>query len=200
MNQFQKRNSPGFFKWIKALVVVCFISQNVFAQVTLPVYPDSLFSTYYQQKTSFARSLPVSKDDIVFIGNSITDGAIWSELFNDVHVKSRGFSGDISAGLIHRFADIVRRKPMKIFMMIGTNDLAHGIAADSIVKNILIMADYLHQESPATALYVQSILPVNDVFHKFPTHTKNGEKINEVNKQIEAESSSHDYRYINLHD
>jgi len=85
-------------------------------------------------------------------------------------------------------------------MMIGTNDLARGIAVDSILKNILIMAGYLQQESPATALYVQSILPVNDVFGKFPTHTKNGEKINALNKLLEKESSSHHYRYINLHD
>lgn len=200
MNQLQRENSRSFVKWLKALMVLCFISPNVFAQITLPVYPDSLFSTYYQQKASFAASLPVSKDDIVFIGNSITDGAIWSELFNDIHVKSRGFSGDVTAGLIHRFADIARRKPAKIFMMIGTNDLARGITADTVVKNILLMADYLFKESPSTQLYVQSILPVNDVFNKFPTHTKNGEKINEVNKLLDKESSSHHYRYINLHD
>jgi len=92
-------------------------------------------------------------------------------------VKSRCFSGDITAGVIKRFGDIVQRKPAKIFMLIGTNDLARGITADSVVKNILLMADYLQQESPATQLYVQSILPVNDVYGKFPTHTKNGEKI-----------------------
>ncbi len=196
MNQ----NSSGFLKWLKALVVVFFISLNVSAQIKLPVYPDSLFSTYYQQKASFAASLPETKGDIVFIGNSITDGAIWSELFQDIHVKSRGFSGDVTAGLINRFADIVRRKPAKIFMMIGTNDLARGISPDSIVKNILVMADYLHQESTSTELFVQSILPVNDVYGKFPTHTKNGGRINEVNKLLEKESSSHHYRYINLHD
>ena len=80
---------------------------NADAQIKLPEYPDSLFTTYYQQKASFAAHLPYTKDDIVFLGNSITDGAVWSELFNDIHVKSRGFSGDISAGIIHRFANIV---------------------------------------------------------------------------------------------
>jgi len=200
MNQFKKRYTSDLIKSLKAFVVFSFISLSLSAQITLPVYPDSLFSTYYQQKASFAASLSDTKGDIVFIGNSITDGAVWSELFHDVHVKSRGFSGDITAGLIHRFADIVRRKPAKIFMMIGTNDLARGIAADSILRNILIMADYLQQESPATNLYVQSVLPVNDVFGKFPTHTKNGEKINALNKLLEKESLSHHYHYINLHD
>ena len=181
------------------LIVSAFISSIVSGQIKLPAYPDSLFSTYYQQKASFASSLPVSKEEIVLIGNSITDGAIWSELFTDIHVKSRGFSGDITAGLIHRFADIVRRKPAKIFMMIGTNDLARGITPDSVVTNILLMADYWRQESPATQLYVQSILPVNNIFGKFPSHTKNGKKINEVNKLLEKESASNHYRYIDLH-
>jgi hypothetical protein len=83
--------------------------------------------------------------------------------------------------------------------MIGTNDLARGTTPDSVVKNILLMADYLQQESPATQLYVQSILPVNNVFGKFPTHTKNGEKINVVNKLLEKESAANHYRYIDLH-
>ncbi len=199
MSNFYKLNRNNFSKCLKAFIVLSFISVSLSAQIKLPVYPDSIFSTYYQQKSSFAASLPVTKNDIVFVGNSITDGAIWSELFKDLRVKSRGFSGDITSGVINRFGDIVRRKPAKIFMMIGTNDLARGITPDSVVKNILLMADYLHQESPGTQLYVQSILPVNDVFGKFPTHTKNGEKINEVNRHVEKESAFHHFRYIDLH-
>ncbi|HEY9341226.1 MAG TPA: family 20 glycosylhydrolase [Hanamia sp.] len=171
----------------------------VSAQVKLPVIEDSLFSTYYQQKASFAASLPVTKGDIVFLGNSITDGAIWSELFNDIQVKSRGFSGDVTAGVINRFDDIVKRRPSKIFLLIGTNDLARGISPDSVVKNIVLMADYLYQKSPATQLYVQSILPVNSVYAKFPTHTNKSGKISEVNAALEKKSSSHHYRYIDLH-
>jgi hexosaminidase len=178
---------------------IIFFANSLAAQIKLPAYPDSSFSNYYLQKASFASSLPDTKNDIVFIGNSITDGAVWSELFGDVHVKSRGFSGDVTSGLIKRFPDIVRRKPAKIFMMIGTNDLARGISPDSVVKNVLLMADYLRQESPATQLFVQSILPVNDVYGKFATHTKNGEKINNVNALLKNSAAAHHYRYIDLH-
>src|SRR6185437_2070544 len=178
---------------------IIFFANFLAAQIKLPAYPDISFSNYYLQKASFASSLPDTKNDIVFIGNSITDGAVWSELFGDVHVKSRGFSGDVTSGLIKRFPDIVRRKPAKIFMMIGTNDLARGISPDSVVKNVLLMADYLRQESPATQLFVQSILPVNDVYGKFATHTKNGEKINNVNALLKNSAAAHHYRYIDLH-
>src|SRR5690606_18870686 len=122
------------------------------------------------QKKSFAESLPVEKDAIVFFGNSITDGAQWAEVFQSPKVLSRGFSGDITAGVLNRLQDIVQRKPAKLFLLIGTNDLARGISADSILKNILLMADYSRQESPSTKFYVQSILPVNDTFKKFTGH------------------------------
>jgi hexosaminidase len=171
----------------------------LFAQTKLPVYNDTAFSTYYWQKSSFAKSLPATSGDIVFLGNSITDGAAWSELFNDLNVKSRGISGDVTAGILNRLQNIAERKAAKIFLLIGTNDLARGISPDSVVKNILLIADYLRQESPATQLFVQSILPVNDVFKKFPTHTGNNQKINTVNAALQKMASAHHYRYIDLH-
>lgn len=52
------------------------------------------YSTYYYQRASLFEQLPTSSDDILFIGNSITDGGEWSELFQNPHVKNRGISGD----------------------------------------------------------------------------------------------------------
>ena len=85
------------------------------AQIKLPVLHDSLFSTYYHQRWTLFQSLPQTKGDIIFIGNSITDGGEWSELFNDLRVKNRGISGDISAGVIKRIDEVVKRKPAKQF-------------------------------------------------------------------------------------
>lgn len=185
----------------KIISIFCFLLVQKFglAQVRLPVYPDSLFPTYYHQRWSLFQSMPQSKDDIIFAGNSITDGSEWGELFNDKRIKNRGISGDITAGVIHRLDEIVKRKPAKVFLMIGTNDLARGISADSVVRNILIISSYLKQESPSTSLYVQSILPVNNVFGKFGGHTGNGAKINLVNERLKENAGSADYTFIDLH-
>lgn len=56
------------------------------------------YSTYYYQRVSLFEQLPISSDDILFIGNSITDGGEWSELFQNSHVKNRGISGDTTWG------------------------------------------------------------------------------------------------------
>ncbi len=143
--------------------------------------------------------MPQTKGDIIFLGNSITDGNEWNELFKDSRIKNRGISGDITAGVIHRLDEIVKRKPAKVFLLIGTNDLAWGISTDSVVKNILLISSYLKQESPTTRLFVQSILPVNTVYGKFGGHTGNGEKINHINKQLKDSSQINGYTFIDLH-
>ena len=185
----------------KALfTIICFLLQHsIFSQVVLPSYPDSIFSTYYQQRVSHFQTLPQTTGDIIFLGNSITDGAEWAELFNDLHIKNRGISGDITAGVIHRLNEITNRKPAKIFLLIGINDLARNTNTDSIVKNILLIADYIRQQSPSTKLYVQSILPVNNLYGKFGTHTNKGEQIKITNTQLQADATGHGYTYVDLY-
>lgn len=169
------------------------------AQHSKPIIPDSLFSTYYHQRVTHFKSLPQTLGDIIFLGNSITDGGEWQELFDDLSVKNRGISGDVSAGVIHRVDEIAVRKPAKIFLMIGTNDLARSIRADSLIRNILWIAKYLKDRSPSTKLFVQSILPVNDAFGKFTGHTAQGQAIRDVNATLRSNAATHSYTYIDLH-
>ncbi|HTH30207.1 MAG TPA: GDSL-type esterase/lipase family protein, partial [Lacibacter sp.] len=110
---------------------VLLVQVHLYAQVKLPLLHDSLFSTYYHQRVTFFKSMPQTKDEIIFLGNSITDGAEWAQLFNDVRMKNQGISGDVTAGVLHRLPVVTNRKPAKIFLLIGTNDLARGISADS---------------------------------------------------------------------
>lgn len=186
---------------------------NGISQKILPIYPDSIFTTYYHQRYSLfkaihnsvaalqnnAASLPTSKRDIIFLGNSINDGSEWYELFNDIRIKNRGISGDITAGILHRLKEVSNRKPAKVFLMIGINDLGRGVSPDSVVKNILLINDYLQQESPNTKVYIESILPVNPSFGKFPGQTSKREQILQANALLKAASASHQFEYIDLH-
>lgn len=186
--------------FVKVVFVYVILSTGpVQAQVKRPVYPDSIFSTYYHQRHALFQSLPETKDDIVFLGNSITDGSEWGELFDDKRIKNRGISGDITAGVIYRIHEIIKRKPVKVFLLIGTNDLAKGISADSVVKNILLIANYLKQESPRTKLFVQSILPVNNVFGKFIGHTNKTDSILKVNNLLSNRAENNGFTFVNLY-
>jgi lysophospholipase L1-like esterase len=168
------------------------------AQSKFSYIPEASLTTYYQQRASLFSSLPQTSGDIIFLGNSITDGGEWSEMFNDLKIKNRGISGDISAGVLNRLEEVIDRKPAKLFVMIGINDLANGTTPDSLVKNIFTIADQMREQSPNTRLFIQSLLPKNNFYGKFDGHTKRGNDILVVNKCIQENASVHKYHFIDL--
>lgn len=157
------------------------------------------YSTFYYQRASIFEKLSIDSTDIVFLGNSITNFGEWSEFFNDIHIKNRGISGDRTTGVYDRLHTILPGKPRKIFLMIGVNDLEHGASADSVINGIIRIAERIKQESPYTTLYIQSILPVNDQFGKFPKHTNKGAEIIKINQQIQKYCLTQQLTFIDLY-
>jgi lysophospholipase L1-like esterase len=156
------------------------------------------FSTYYYQKKSLFEALPDTKKEIIFLGNSITDGGEWWELFKNPNIKNRGISGDITDGVLFRMDEVLSSKPVKIFIMIGINDLAAGKTPDYILINYSHILAKIKEASPKTDVYVQSILPVNKTFGMFPNHTDKGEKIKEINKGLKEMAINFEYQFIDL--
>lgn len=160
---------------------------------------ENKYSTYYYQKATLYEVLPVASTDIVFLGNSITDGGEWSELFEDSRLKNRGISGDIAEGVYDRLDAILKGKPAKIFMMIGINDVARGTSADTIVKRIVRIMEKVGKDSPQTKLYIESVLPVNDCYGKFKGHTSRGEVVVELNRLLKEAAQERQLTYIDLY-
>jgi len=48
-------------------------------------------------------------------------------------VLNSGIEGDITSGVLARLDEVIRHQPAKLFICIGTNDLARGIAVPSII-------------------------------------------------------------------
>lgn len=174
------------FLWIVALVWTAGAQQEK-------------YSTFYYQRATLFEKLPVTSSDIVFLGNSITNGAEWGELFRNPHVKNRGISGDIAEGVYDRLGAITKGKPKKIFLLIGINDVARGTSADTIVKRIGKIVRRIKEETPRTKIYIQSLLPVNDQFGKFGEHTSRGNVVLEVNRQLVQLAKDEVVTYIDLY-
>ncbi len=124
-------------------------------------------SEYNYQKRSLFELLPISGRDIVFLGNSITDGCEWAELFDNPRIKNRGISADRTYFMLERLDPIVEGRPKKLFLLIGINDLGANESPESVVENIGRIVERFQRESPRTRIYVQSVFPVNDSFAKY---------------------------------
>ena len=157
------------------------------------------YSTFYYQRASLFENLKSTPNDIVFLGNSITNGGEWSEIFENQNVKNRGISGDICVGVYDRMDIITKGHPAKIFLLIGINDIGRGATTDSIVEGISKIIDKIQYQSPKTKIYLQSILPLNDSFGMFDGHTKHWKEIKPLNKRLENLAKFKQVTYIDLY-
>ena len=175
-------------------LLLCFL----FQASLIALGQNSKFGTYYDQRKSLFEMLPDKPKEIIFLGNSITDGCEWAELLHNKHVINRGISGDVTAGILNRLDEITRGKPAKVFLLIGINDLAHGIPPDSVFTNICKIASIIHLQSPHTKVYIQSILPVNNIYNMFNDHTGKTLQIMEINKKLQDWSQKSGFVFIDL--
>jgi len=147
---------------------------------------------HYAQRADFFHRYPVNEGDIVFVGDSITDGGCWEELFPGVPLKNRGINADDTLGVIKRLDDILRAKPLAIFLLIGTNDLPwFTYRKDAeILRNYNQILERCAEISPDTKVFVQSILPRGRSFAK---------RIKRINIELEALAARHGFTFINLY-
>lgn len=160
---------------------------------------DRTYSTYYYQRASHFEALPVGKKDIIFLGNSITDGAEWAELFDNRRVKNRGISGDTTWGVYDRLDAVLKGQPAKIFLLIGINDIGRGRDDRYVTDGVERIVRKIKADSPRTKLYVQSILPVNPVYGKFNGHTSQWQRIPSINRTLKAIAEREGATYVDLY-
>ncbi|HLZ17928.1 MAG TPA: GDSL-type esterase/lipase family protein [Cyclobacteriaceae bacterium] len=162
---------------------------------TLPNLPE-----HYVKRYELFKKEPVEKGRIIFVGNSITEGGNWKVLLRDTTVVNRGISGDVTFGVIHRLQEIIDRKPGKVFLLIGINDLSRNTPDEVIVENIFAIAGKIRSGSRKTTLYVQSILPTNETFNNlYKNFVGKGEHVLTINEQLRKYAKKLKYTYVDLY-
>ncbi|AUP80636.1 GH92 family glycosyl hydrolase [Flavivirga eckloniae] len=155
---------------------------------------NKAIKAYYYHKKEHFESLPDTENEIIFLGNSITDGAEWSELFQNPNIKNRGIGGDDTDGVLGRLEEVTSSNPKQLFIMIGTNDLAYGKTVDYINNNYVTILDTVKKQSPNTEIFIQSILPVDDNVHS----TRPNKSIRDINRFLKQLCAERNINYIDL--
>lgn len=166
----------------------------------------------YKKRIKDFRKDPIGHNKIVFLGNSITEGGRnWNGKFGLSNIVNRGITGDITESMLARLDEIYYYKPLKVFLLIGINDVFDGVVPYSIeimperiAKNIYKIADSIKSHSQDTEIFIYTLLPVDEQkFRKvrgfYPVHNYPLEKqINEINQKIIDLGKDREYQIINL--
>ena len=165
--------------------------------VALVMNVDSLVDNFLQSNRDRLSSqfevLSGTRAEVVFLGDSITQGGRWSELFPGSGAVNRGIGGDTTADLLARLDQVLALQPAKLFVMIGINDLNRGLGPDTATANYQQMFDRIDAALPDTRVFLQSVLPVNDDWA-----ATNNTHIPTLNAALQAQASARGYTYIDL--
>ncbi len=162
---------------------------------TLPNVPE-----HYIKRLAAFKKQPIVTEKNMMVGNSITEGGNWKKLLNDSTIINRGISGDVTFGVLNRLDEITKRKPAKLFLLIGINDLSRNTPNEIIIENIFNIVYRLRAASPKTEIFVQSILPLNESFQNFPKQFKGKqEKVAAINGYLAKYAEKIKYTFIDLH-
>ncbi len=180
---------------IISLLVIGLFSSQVFAQHV----SYRSFDHYNDKVAEFERMSDIDSTDVVMLGNSLTEYAgDWSKLLKYRHVKNRGIAGDDAEGIYQRLNQILPGKPKAIFLMIGINDISHGLTASEVFEKCQKVIDKIWAHRRHTKLYVQSILPINETFDQWKNLEGKTDEVAAVNKLLRHYCMRNNITYINL--
>lgn len=151
------------------------------------------------QRESLFGMLGTDSTSIVFFGNSLTHGCEWHELFGNPHILNRGINGDVVSGLRERLPSVTAGRPAKIFLLCGVNDISHDLSADSIATALGELIGEIRAQSPATRLYVQSLLPINNSFGRYKAIFGKEQTVRDVNRLLRPIVERSGATWIDVH-
>jgi lysophospholipase L1-like esterase len=100
--------------------------------------------------------------DVVMLGDSLTAEGRWC--FRAVSVINRGIGGNTTKDVLDRLETIFPLQPRRVLLLVGINDLNTGVPLHQAVANYETILVRLHEQLPATKVFVQSVLPVNGLW------------------------------------
>lgn len=190
-------------KFLVLAISFAVMTTSLFAQEQQRKYSDH----YYKRTAQFDGERPITPNDIVMLGDSLTEGGDWATYFKEwlpegISVVNRGIVGDDAPGIYDRLHQILPYNPKKIFLLVGVNDISHQITSDSVLVDIERVVKTITEQCPNTTLYIQSLLPYN--FEKCIYKTMNQQDktmtIIRVNKGLKKMARKYNLKYIYLFD
>ena len=149
-------------------------------------------------------SIKVQDENIVFFGDSITEGYNVKEFYDEYRVVNSGISGNTTNDLINRIDnDLYDYNPSVVIIQIGTNDLRANIKDEEIINNIKSIIKGIRKNRKNASILVESIYPLNrdmDTEYWNGVNTDyNNKHIIKLNKDIKKLCKIEHIKYIDVY-
>lgn len=144
----------------------------------------------------------VEKNQIVFVGDSITDYCDLEEFYPTLKAYNRGISADTTDGLLNRMDEsIFDLEPKLVVLLMGINDLLGDDmrSEEAIASNMDKILTEIQTKSPNTKIILQAPYPVSAKSAYGRVANANG-KVKKLSAMYEAIANAKGITYVDLYD
>lgn len=160
-----------------------------------------MVTTRYNALNRYART-----NQIVFLGDSITEEFPINEMLPEMTIYNRGISGNDTYDVLKRLPEhIYPLQPKKLFLLIGVNDLAKypNDSPQQVSERISHILTLLKQHLPQCQCYLLSVLPVNksdaSKIDQVMLSLSDNQRITALNRHLQQVAQTQQVRYLDLH-
>ena len=189
---------------IIVLLVAAIVTVSILWGVTAKRKEEAEAPTYYELKCAAfeVQNANLSKGQIVFIGDSITDGYHLDDYFTDLPLATynRGIGGDTTSGVYRRLkTSLYDLAPSMVVLMIGINDINSGHSNDEIMINYKDIITEIQTNLPTAQIICESVLPMNATVEAYGINlAKATAQIKDLNERIETYVVGKGCTFVNL--
>lgn len=147
----------------------------------------------------------VMSENIVFLGDSITEGYDLDKYFEKHYHVQSGINGNYTEDVLNDLEKrVYQYNPSKVFIMLGINNFVWGnSSAEDVANDIKKICEKIEERNPYTEIYIESIFPYSAKWKEEHDHAHDADyvvsRINDTNKILKKYAVEKDYKYIDLY-
>jgi len=143
------------------------------------------------------KMLSISKGPIVFFGDSITEGFNLKKYFTYSGLINKGVNANTTGDALKRVNEVIDKKPDKVFIMLGTNDIWKAMDVRVTIDNYNDIVTRIRTACPYTDVIIQSVLPMGkNAFER--NHLASNKSIDNLNIKLKNMAKDFDLKYVDI--
>ena len=144
-------------------------------------------------------------ENIVFFGDSITDYYDLEKYYGKLPVVNSGIAGNQTKDLLNDIEDrVIRYNPTKVFILVGTNDIAFtDLSNEEIADKIIEIGKYIKNERKNAKIYIEAIYPISkedaNIINPIMVDVRDNGRIKDINKMVKEMCKEEGFTYIDMY-